>query len=83
MPLMVEFSPQGSWIAGPVFYQETVAQTLRTGVVIHPDKTSHGSSTLHHSGGECLAYMRDSSMRASHHVAWRPRCRGEPVFRQR
>lgn len=45
MPLMMVLSLQGSWIIGPVFDQETVGQTLGTGVVIRLNRISHGSST--------------------------------------
>lgn len=69
MALMIELSLQGSWIVGPVFYQETGGQTLGTGVVIRLNKISHGSSTT---PARSVWHTWESSMRASDHVAWRP-----------
>lgn len=69
MPLMIEFSLQGSWIVSPVFDQETGGQTLTAGVVIRLNKISHGSSTT---PAWSVWHLWERSMRTSDHVAWRP-----------
>jgi hypothetical protein len=85
MPLMMSTTggPQRSWITGPVFDQETVAQTLKMGVVIR-ELCSQDLTWQLHCPGRGVFGMQEREFDARVTLfAWRRSCRDEPVFRQR